>query len=351
MTSFYLENDLIGPNEPVYFIADIGASHDGDLDRAKLLIKLAHESGANAVKFQHFSAENFVSDEGFSSLSSSSHQNKWKKSVYEVYKDASIPLEWTRELKSYSEEIGITFFSSPYGIEMIDHLDQYVSVWKVGSGDINYRKQLHKLGQTRKPIMLATGASTMEEIEKAVNVCKQYTDRIVLMQCNTNYTGKDENFDHINLNVLKTFTKKFPDVILGLSDHTFGHETVLGAIALGARVVEKHFTDDNNREGPDHPFSMNPETWKKMVDSSRILQRSLGTTEKSVCDNELETVVLQRRSYVCNRDMNPGEVIVESDFSLKRPCPANSVDINKNIEGTVLKKKISKGSTLSHDHI
>ena len=92
---------------------------------------------------------------------------------------------------------------------MIDHLDQYVSVWKVGSGDINYRKQLHKLGQTRKPIMLATGANTMEEIEKAVNVCKQYTDRIVLMQCNTNYTGKDENFDHINLNVLKTFTKKF----------------------------------------------------------------------------------------------------------------------------------------------
>ena len=351
MKSFFIENKEIGETSKVYFIADIGASHDGDIERAKKLISLAKESGADAVKFQHFSAKTFVSDQGFSSLTNSSHQSKWKKSVYEVYQDASIPLQWTRHLKDHSDNIGITFFSSPYGIEMIDHLEPYVSVWKVGSGDINYHKQLHKLGQTGKPILLATGASTLQEVVEAANICKEYTDKIVLMQCNTNYTGQDSNFDHINLNVLKQYREMFPDVILGLSDHTFGHETVLGSIALGARVIEKHFTDDNNREGPDHPFSMNPVTWKNMVQSSVILQRSLGSTEKKVCPNEEQTVVLQRRSYVSNRNIKAGDKITENDFSPKRPCPPNSVDINQNIENVVIKKDILIGESLTYEHI
>ena len=350
MSQFFVDNNRIGNSSEVYFIADIGASHDGCIDRAKKLITLAKEAGANAVKFQHFSAEKFVSDKGFRALGNTSHQSKWDKSVYEVYESASIPLIWTKELKQHSSKVGITFFSSPYGIDMIRHLDPHVSVWKVGSGDINYHKQLHELGKTGKPIMLATGASTILEVSQAYDICKVYTDKIVLMQCNTNYTGLDSNFDHINLNVLKTYSKLYPDCILGLSDHTFGHETVLGAVALGAKVIEKHFTDDNTRPGPDHPFSMNPETWSDMVKSSRILERSLGSTEKRVCENEKETVVLQRRSYRAETNLKAGQVINEGHFSTKRPCPQDSFSITKDIIGKRIASDITKGDYLRDEH-
>jgi sialic acid synthase SpsE len=351
MKSFFIENKRIGENSKSYFIADIGASHDGEIERAKKLILLAKESGADAVKFQHFSAKNFVSDSGFRKLENPSHQSEWKKSVYEIYQDASIPLQWTKNLKEYSDSIDITFFSSPYGIKMIEHLDPYISVWKVGSGDINYHKQLHNLGQTGKPILLASGASTLKEVVEAVNICKGYTDKIVLMQCNTNYTGQDSNYDHINLNVLKQYGEMFPDIILGLSDHTNGHETVLGAVALGATVIEKHFTDDRNRTGPDHPFSMDPESWSAMVKSTRILERTLGSPSKKVCDNETETIVLQRRAYTSNKDLKKGDIISCDDFSLMRPCPPGSLDINYDISNLCLRKGIKRGSHLTYEHV
>ena len=129
------------------------------------------------------------------------------------------------------------------------------------------------------------------------------------MQCNTNYTGSLENFSHINLNVLKTYASMWPDVVLGLSDHTPGHATVLGAVALGARAVEKHLTDDRNREGPDHRFSMDPSGWRDMVDRTRELERALGSGDKRVAGNERETVVIQRRCLRAARDIAAGEII------------------------------------------
>ena len=129
------------------------------------------------------------------------------------------------------------------------------------------------------------------------------------MQCNTNYTGSIENFKYINLNVLKTYASLFPDTILGLSDHTPGHETVLGAVALGARAIEKHFTDDTSRPGPDHPFSMDPKTWKSMVDSTRILESSLGSSIKKVEENEQETIILQRRAMRLIKPIKSGEIL------------------------------------------
>ena len=132
----------------------------------------------------------------------------------------------------------------------------------------------------KKPVILATGASTLKDVDRAVKEIFKSNKDICLMQCNTNYTAENNNFNHINLNVLKTFKKRYPKIILGLSDHTFGHSTVLGAITLGARMVEKHFTDNNNREGPDHKFSMNPKSWKDMVDRSRELENSLGSGKK-----------------------------------------------------------------------
>jgi sialic acid synthase SpsE len=147
----------------------------------------------------------------------------------------------------------------------------------------------------------------------------------VLMQCNTNYTGSIENFNHIHLNVLKTYRVMFPDLVLGLSDHTPGHATVLGAVALGARVIEKHFTDDCSREGPDHPFSMEPQSWAEMVENTRRLERALGSSEKYVAENEAQTVIVQRRCLRAARDIQPGEVLTREMIDVLRPAAPGAI--------------------------
>ena len=146
------------------------------------------------------------------------------------------------------------------------------------------------------------------------------------MQCNTNYTGDAENFNYVNLNVLKTFKEMYPNVILGLSDHTSGHATVLGALTLGARVFEKHFTDDNLRDGPDHRFAMNPKTWREMVDRSLELYHSLGDGVKRVEQNELKSKIVQRRAIRCKDKMLPGEIITREKVEYLRPIPNDGLE-------------------------
>jgi len=317
---------IIGIDKPTYFVADIAANHDGDLSKAKELIHLAAEAGADAAKFQHFSAETIVSDKGFKDLGSQkSHQSKWKKSVFETYKDASIDLSWTVELKNTCDKAGIAFFSSPYSIELVDHLDNYVPAYKIGSGDITWLEIIKHVAKKGKPYMIATGASSITDVERVINEVKNINNKIVIMQCNTNYTASHENFKYININVLKLYKKNFPELILGLSDHTPGHTTVLGAVTLGARVIEKHFTDDNERDGPDHKFSMNPTTWKLMVESTRELEISLGNEIKKVEENEDDTVVLQRRSIRAKKRLIKGHVIKKEDLICLRPCPKDAL--------------------------
>jgi len=148
---------------------------------------------------------------------------------------------------------------------------------------------------------------------------------LVLMQCNTNYTASLENFQHIHLNVLRTYRTMYPDVVLGLSDHTPGHATVLGAVSLGARVVEKHFTDDNDREGPDHKFAMNPGSWREMVERTRELERALGSPCKFVAENEHETVVIQRRCVRAVSSIAAGTVITRELLDVLRPAPPDAI--------------------------
>lgn len=326
-------NHLVGENHPTYFIADISANHDGDLERAKLLIRLAKDAGADAAKFQNFRAAKIVSDYGFTHMNSQvSHQAKWKKSVFEVYQGASIPFDWTPVLKEECDRVGIDYFSSPYDFDAIDMLDPYVPAYKIGSGDITWDEALVRMAGTGKPVLLACGASQIGEVQHAVEVIRAINPRLVLMQCNTNYTASLENFDHIHLNVLKTFRAMYPGLVLGLSDHTSGHTTVLGAVTLGARVVEKHFTDDNNRVGPDHPFSMTPATWREMVDRTRELERALGSGEKVVCINEQQTVIVQRRCLRAARDIRAGELFDRAMIDVLRPATPGGIlpnDINR----------------------
>ncbi len=344
----------IGKNHPTYFIADIAANHDGDIERAKSLIRLAKESGADAVKFQHHDVTKYVSDYGFKNLGNKfSHQSKWKKSIFEVYKDAEVPRSWTLELKDYCNELDITFFTTPYDLDTVDFINPYVPAFKIGSGDVAWHAMLRKIAQTNKPVIFATGAATIEEVVNAVSIIKEYTNDFVLMQCNTNYTGNDENFKYINLNVLKTYKTLFPDVILGLSDHTHGGVTVLGSVVLGSKVIEKHFTDDTTRDGPDHPFSMDPKSWRKMVDDTRLLELALGSTIKKVEDNEKETVILQRRAIRTTKSLTANDILKIEDLQFQRPCPQNALSVNdiESIIGKKILKDIDNGDYLRIDHI
>jgi N-acetylneuraminate synthase len=317
---------LIGPRHPTYFIADIAANHDGDLERAKLLIRLAKEAGADAAKFQNFQAPKIVSDYGFTHMDGQvSHQAGWKKSVFRVYQSASIPFEWTLTLAEECQEVGIDYFSAPYDFEAIDWLDPYVPMYKAGSGEIDWIEALERMASKGKPFFVATGASTIGEVQRAVHAILKINPQLVLMQCNTNYTASPENYDHLHLRVLKTYQHMFPDVILGLSDHTHAVAPVLGAVTLGARVIERHFTDSNDREGPDHKFAMNPESWVRMVEETRILERSLGSADKFIAGNEQQTAIIQRRCLRAARDIKAGETFTREMIDVLRPATPGAI--------------------------
>lgn len=346
---FKIKKDTVGVGHPTYFIADIAANHDGDLHRAKDLIWLAKEAGANAAKFQHFEADSIVSDFGFKKLGAQlSHQSKWKKSVYDVYKDASVNFDWTEELKSTCEKVGITFFTSPYSLDIVERIDEHVPAYKIGSGDITWTEIIERIASKNKPYILATGASTLDDVVRAVKSGVAINPNIALLQCNTNYTASLDNLKYVNLNVLKTYSEMFPGMILGLSDHTPGHATVLGAVALGASIIEKHFTDDKNREGPDHAFSMNKNDWQDMVNRTRELEAALGSGLKEVENNEMQSIILQRRAIRASKTLNAGSVIKIDDLEVLRPCPIDAIPPFKLnlLIGKRLKNSISRGEYL-----
>jgi len=347
--NFKIGNSDISKNSSTYFIADIAANHDGDLEKAKDLIYMAKEAGADAAKFQHFKAKTIVSDYGFKNLSSkASHQKNWTKSIYEVYQDAEVPLNWTEELYNTCKKADIDFFTSPYDMDEIDFINKYIPAYKVGSGDITFHQIIEKIAHYNKPILLATGASDIDEVINIMSKIEQINKNIVLMQCNTNYTASNENFKHIQLNVLKSYGLMFPNAILGLSDHTLGDTTVLGAIALGAKVIEKHFTNNNNLDGPDHKFSMNPISWRDMVDKSRELEYALGGTIKKVEDNERETVILQRRCLRIAQNLKKGDIITSEMIEILRPAPSDSIlpFKLKKVIGKIVINDIEQGSHL-----
>ena len=343
----------VGEGHPTYFIADIAANHDGSLERAKMLIRLAKECGADAAKFQNFQARKIVSDYGFSHMDAQvSHQARWEKPVSEVYSSASVPFDWTPVLKEACDKVGIDYFSSPYDFEAIDMLDPYVPAYKIGSGDITWIEACERIASKGKPVLLATGASDIGDVQRAVHAIREINPALVLMQCNTNYTAEEGNFDNIHLNVLETYRNMFPDLVLGLSDHTHGHTTVLGAVALGARVIEKHFTDDNDRVGPDHPFAMNPESWSTMVKATRQLERAMGSGDKFVADNEHETVIIQRRCLRASREIMPGEIVMRDMIDVLRPATQGAImpyDIQE-VLGLKTLERIPAGKELRWTH-
>lgn len=387
---FNIGNKPVGKQHPVFFIADIASNHCGDLVKAKELIHACAESGVDAVKMQNFSAETIVSDYGFKTLGNvKTHQSAWKTSVFDSYKAASIPFEWTLELKDLTENLGMAYFTSPYSIELVHAVAPYVAAFKLGSGDITWHEEIATMATYDKPLLIATGAATMEEVRMAMDVALKYSQQVLLMQCNTNYTAKHgepeeltrERFASINLKVLDTYARHFPDVPIGLSDHTHGSLTVLGAVGLyDCCAVEKHFTLDSSQVGQDHPFSMMPQEWQNMVDETAALKAQLqidmsfeerlnltkdavdrpdylmlaiGDGVKKLQANEMNTVIVQRRAIRAARSLQVGEQLRREDLVVLRPCPKDAFppfQIDQ-LLGKSLAQPVALGEHIQQQHL
>jgi sialic acid synthase SpsE len=329
---------FIGTGHPCYIVAEIGSNFNGNLSLAKKLIKLAKKCGADAAKFQVFTTENLISRKGFEQKNA--FQKKWKKSVWDVYQDAEFPRDWHTELNSYSKKLGIDFFTSPWDFEAVDSLVKLKApVIKIGSGDITYLKILKYIGSKNLPILLATGASTLEEISIAVKTIRSTgNNKIILMQSVTQYPSK---ISDANLKVLQTLKNKF-NLNVGYSDHSLGSLISLSSVALGASVIEKHFTLDPNMPGPDHPHSMSPDSFESMVKEIRILENALGTGIKKVETSEKQTRVIQRRGIWTIKPINKGEKFTRENIRSLRPVKGLSSSNYEQLLGKISKRNLKE---------
>lgn len=335
---------LIGEKYPTYFIAEIGANFDGDIEKAKRLVDAAKKAGADCAKFQSFTADTLVSEGGFQRMQLHGVHGSWGRKVSDVMREAEFPLDWHYEVAEYCKEIGIDFNTAPYFKKAVDLcVDLDIPFIKIGSGDITWLEMIEYIANTQKPIFLATGDATLSEIDEAVRTIKSTGNRnLVLMQCITNYPSK---IDSANVNVLKTYQSAF-DVLTGYSDHSPGHVVALASVVLGGRVIEKHFTLDRKAKGPDHPHSMEPKDFKFMVDSIREVERAMGSTCKEVVEEESETVFVQRRCLYASRDLKKGQTITEKDITVLRPALGIQPKFKETVIGKTVSQDVEAGQPL-----
>ena len=304
----------IGEKKPCYVIAEIGSNFNDDINLAKKLIKKAKDAGADAAKFQSFQVDKILSKRGFEKKVS--FQAQWKKSVWQVYKEAELPLEWISKLSAFAKKCKIDFLSTPYHIEAVDELIRCnVPAIKIGSGEITNLGFLEYIAKTGKPILLATGASTQKEVDVAVKTISRLNKKLVLMQATTQYPSPIED---ANLRVIHTFKNKYK-INVGYSDHTPGFTGVMGSIALGACTIEKHFTLDKSSSGPDHQHSLDPIEFTEMVKSIREMEIALGSHKKKIEKSETHTSIIQKRGIWTVKKIEKGEKFTRSNIDVLRP--------------------------------
>ena len=300
----------------VYIIAEAGVNHNGSLDIAKKLVDEAKKSGADCIKFQTFIAENIISKSAKQAKYQTKNIGK-EQSQLEMIKKLELSFEDFKQLNNYCIEKNIDFLSTAFDLESIDFLESLgMNTWKIPSGEITNLPYLIKIAKLKKKVILSTGMSTMQEIEDAVNIFKKYgTTDITILHCTTQYPTL---FEDVNLNAMLSIKEKF-GYDVGYSDHTKGIEVPIAAVALGATVIEKHFTLDNNMIGPDHKASLQPDELKKMVESIRNIELSLGDGRKVVANSEKENMSIARKSIVAKKSIRKGQLLSEENITVKRP--------------------------------
>lgn len=337
----------VGRDYPTYIVAEIGSNFDGSLKRAKHMVDLVVEVGADAAKFQTFKAETIINKEAFKTRSS--FQAKWDKPVWEVYKDAEFSFEWHREISDYCFAKGIDFLASPYDPRAIGLLEKLAVVaYKIGSGEITNLEFLEYVASTKRPFILGCGAATMGEIDEAVKTIRKVgNENLILLQCVTMYPAPPQE---ANIRAMCALRDAF-QCLVGYSDHTVGSIIPLGAVALGGCVIEKHFTDDKTRLGPDHPFATDVAEFKDMVRSIRILESALGSGIKDVTSCESETVILQRRSLFAAKDIAKGTKITPDMITVLRPQKGLLPKYRAIVVGRVAQADIRAGESITWENV
>ena len=297
-------------------IAEAGVNHNGDITVAKKMIEVAASAGADIVKFQTFKSENLVTK----SAPKANYQKATTgadSSQLSMLKKLEISPTMHVQLMEYCSQCKIQFLSTPFDIESIDYLESLkIPLWKIPSGEITNLPYLIKIAQTGKPVIISSGMCTLDEITIAVDVLKDYglTD-ITVLHCNSEYPTP---YEDVNLSAMITIRDKLK-VSIGYSDHTLGSDVAVAAVALGATVIEKHFTLDRKMEGPDHRASLEPSEFRAMVEAIRNVEKAMGTSEKVPSPSEFKNINVARKSIVAKCDIKKGELLTEENITTKRP--------------------------------
>jgi len=329
----------------VFIIAEAGVNHNGSLKLAYNLVNAAVEAGANAVKFQTFKAENVVSE----SAEKAEYQKKTTdatESQFEMIKKLELSFEDFGRIKGYCDKKGIIFLSTPFDYESVDFLENLVPLYKIGSGEITNLGFLEYIASKNKPIILSTGMANLSEVEEAVNTIlsnqncskKSAFPPLTILHCVSNYPSP---YEEVNLKAMLTLKEAFK-LPVGYSDHTLGIEIPIAAVALGATVIEKHFTLDKNLPGPDHKASLEPDELKVMAKAIRNVEKALGNGIKRPTKNEIEIMKVARKSLVATRDIRTGEILRKSDIAIKRPGTGISPKFKEIVIGIRVTKDIKK---------
>jgi len=333
-----------------YIIAEIGANHNGDMDLAKKMIDSAIECGCDAVKFQSWNNKSLISKTGYEkNLVFTDSKKKHFGSLEEMVDKYYLRKEQHFELKDYCISRGVDFCSTPFSLGEVDLLNELdVEFFKVASMDINNYPLLKYLSQFNKPILLSTGMANLTEIEKAVKIIEsEGNSKIIILHCVAIYPPKNKD---LNLNNITMLQKTFGYPV-GFSDHSLGTIAPLASVALGACIIEKHFTTDKDLPGWDHKISANPKEMKIIVDDSKAINQSLGNFKRTVSKAEEEKKKIFRRSIVINKNLKAGDIIKEDDIDFKRPGTGFPPDEIRFIVGKKLKRDIEADCLLVKDDI
>lgn len=309
-----IDNKLISANTPPYIIAEISANHNGDISKALRLIEIAKECGADAVKMQTYTPDTMTLDCDLDDFKIKG--GPWNGyTLYQLYKEAHTPWEWHKIMFQKAKEVGITIFSTPFDETAVDLLEELnTPVYKIASFEVTDIPLIEYIAKKNKPIILSTGMANFEEITEAVNTIKKYHNKLIVLHCVSGYPTPPEQS---NLKTISDIAQKF-NVISGLSDHTLGTATAVASVALGACVIEKHFTHSRNDKGPDSAFSLEPHELKKLVEESKTAWSSIGSAGYERKEAEKDNVKFRRSIYFV-KDMKAGDTITEDCIKRIRP--------------------------------
>jgi sialic acid synthase SpsE len=347
---FRIGGRSVGPGHPCYVIAEAGANHNRDHATALRLIEVAAEAGADAVKFQTYTAEGLYSRRtpDISYLKEKGLVSD-RESVWDLIKRVEIPWEWHADLARHAASCGIAFFSTPFEEAAVDALEAVgVPAYKIASYEVNHLPLIEHAARTGKPLLISTGMASLGDIERALDAAAAAgAHDLMVMHCAVNYPPR---FEDLNLRAITTLRNAF-QVPIGWSDHTPGHTADVVAVTLGACAVEKHFTLSRNQTGPDHPFALEPGELREMVTAIRETEEALGSSVKRVTDAEADLFRLGRRSLVAARDVPSGGVLNREDLAVKRPGFGIPVDALDQVVGRHVAHDVVSDQVLEWDDL